>query len=66
MHLFSKHLPNEPDEVAVEFARENHVKFCGTNTSSDIQLEFRESDLSPGKTEVKQGKFAEFISPVKG
>ena len=28
-------------------------------------LEFRESDVSPGKTEVKQGKFVEFISPAK-
>ena len=25
--------------------------------------EFRESDVLPGKTEVKQGKFVEFISP---
>ena len=29
-------------------------------------LEFRKSDLSPGKTEVKQGKFVEFVSPAKG
>ena len=31
-----------------------------------VQLEFGESDVSPGKTEVKQGKFVEFISPAKG
>ena len=30
------------------------------------KVEFRESDVSPGKTEVKQGKFIEFISPAKG
>ena len=30
------------------------------------ELEFRELDVSPGKTEVKQGKFVEFISPAKG
>ena len=29
------------------------------------QIEFQESDVSPGKTEVKQGK-VEFISPAKG
>ena len=30
-----------------------------------LTLEFWESDVSPGKTEVKQGKFVEFISPAK-
>ena len=30
------------------------------------ELEFQELDVSPGKTEVKQGKFVEFISPAKG
>ena len=30
------------------------------------KLEFRESDVSPGKSEVKQGKSIEFISPVRG
>ena len=29
-----------------------------------FELEFRESDVSPGKTEVKQGKFVDI--PVKG
>ena len=29
-------------------------------------LEFRGADVSPGKTEVKQGKFVEFISPGVG
>ena len=38
--------------------------FMGDNSNS--KLEFRESDVSPGKTEVKQGKFIEFISPAKG
>ena len=31
-----------------------------------MELEFRELDVSPGKTEVKQGKFVESISPAKG
>ena len=30
-----------------------------------MKLEFQEEDVSPGKTEVKQGKFVEFISPAK-
>ena len=29
------------------------------------ELEFPESEISPGKTEVKQGKFMEFISPYE-
>ena len=29
-------------------------------------LEFKESDVSPGKFEVKQGKIIEFISPDQG
>ena len=29
-------------------------------------IEFRESDVSPGRTEVKQGKFVEYIFPTKG
>ena len=29
------------------------------------RLEFRESDVSPGQIEVKQGKFVEFISWAK-
>ena len=29
-------------------------------------LEFRESDVLPGKTEVKHGKFVEYIYPAKG
>ena len=28
-------------------------------------LEFRESDVLPGKTEVKHGKFVTFTSPAK-
>ena len=31
-----------------------------------MNLEYRESEVSPEKTQVKQGKFVEFISPVKG
>ena len=31
-----------------------------------IKLEFRESVVSLGKTEVKQDKFVEFISSAKG
>ena len=30
------------------------------------RLELRESDVWPGKTEVKQGKFVKFVFPVKG
>ena len=30
------------------------------------KIEFRESDVTPGKTEVKQGKFVQVISPAKG
>ena len=30
------------------------------------EQEFRELDMLPGKAEVKQGKFVEFISPAKG
>ena len=35
---------------------------------SDVKykLEFRESDVSPGKTEVEQGKFVKLISQAKG
>ena len=29
-------------------------------------IEFRESDVSPGRTEVKRGKFVEYIFPGKG
>ena len=29
------------------------------------KLEFRESDVLPGKTEVKEGKFVKFISLAK-
>ena len=36
-----------------------------THVRSSI-LEFRESDVTPGTTEIKQGKFVEFISPAKG
>ena len=34
-------------------------------STSFNKIEFRESDVSPGKTEVKQGKFVKFISPTK-
>ena len=29
-------------------------------------IEFRELDVSPGRTEVKQGKFVKYIFPAKG
>ena len=35
-------------------------------TRNFFKLDSRESDVSPGQTEVKQGKFVEFISRVKG
>ena len=34
--------------------------------SALYDIEFRELDVSPGRTEVKQGKFVEYISLVKG
>ena len=34
--------------------------------SALYDIEFRESDVSPGKTEVKQGIFVEYIFPAKG
>ena len=34
--------------------------------SALYDIEFRESDVSPGRTEVKQGKFVEYIFPTKG
>ena len=41
--------------VVVRITRHHHFK-----------LEFQEMAVSPGKTEVKQGKLVEFISPAKG
>ena len=50
-----------------------HTKFeIPTSNNKDMLqtrlflLEFREWDVSPGKTEVKQGKIVEFISPANG
>ena len=34
--------------------------------SALYDIEFRESDVSPGRTEVKQEKFVEYIFPAKG
>ena len=34
--------------------------------STLYDIEFQESDVSPGRTEVKQGKFVEYIFPEKG
>ena len=34
--------------------------------SSTKKLDFRESEVSPGQTEVKQGKFVDFFSCAKG
>ena len=39
---------------------------CQNTQKQNIKLEIRESDVSPGQTEVKQGKFVEFISRAKG
>ena len=38
----------------------------GNYSEFHYTLEFRESNVMPGKTEVKQGKFVKFISPAKG
>ena len=40
--------------------------FVKIKASDLYDIEFRESDVSPGRTEVKQGKFVEYIFPVKG
>ena len=37
-----------------------------TKASALYDIEFRESDVSPGRTEVKQGKFVEYIFSAKG
>ena len=42
------------------------MKIIKIKASTLYEIEFRESDVSPGKTEVKQGKFFEYISPAKG
>ena len=34
--------------------------------SALYDIEFRESDAAPGRTEVKQGKFVKYIFPAKG
>ena len=34
--------------------------------STLYDIEFRESDVTPGRTEVKQGKFVKYIFPAKG
>ena len=34
--------------------------------STLYDIEFRESDVSPGRTEVKQGNFVKYIFPGKG
>ena len=34
--------------------------------SALYDIEFQESDMSPGRTVVKQGKFVEYIFPAKG
>ena len=41
----------------------SHMKI---KASALYDIEFRESDVSPGRTEVKQGKFVEYIFPAKG
>ena len=53
------------------------AKYCNNGNKDSLQyglinitlfykLEFRDSDVSPGQTEVKQGKFVEFLSRTKG
>ena len=42
------------------------MKIINTKASALYELEFRESDVSPGETEVKQGQFVEYISLAKG
>ena len=50
-----------PGHIHLLFDFSQNTKFLRTQN----KLEFRESDVSPGKTEVKQGKFVEFVSRAK-
>ena len=56
---------NEIDELLQRLLIGNQK--CDTAVAWQVtQLEFRESDVSPGNTEIKQGKFVKLISPAKG
>ena len=44
----------------------SYMKIIKIKASALYEIEFRESDVLPGKTEVKQGKFVEYLSPAKG
>ena len=44
----------------------SYIKIIKIKSSSFYEIDFQESDVSPGKTEVKQDKFVEYISPAKG
>ena len=50
-----------PGHIHLLFDFSQNTKFL----TDQNKLEFRESDVSPGKTDVKQGKFVEFISRAK-
>ena len=42
------------------------MKIVKIKASALYEIEFREPDVSPGKTEIIQGAFVEYISPAKG
>ena len=48
----------DQQSVVVVFSDHTHLYF--------LKLEFRGSEVSPSKAEVKQGKFVECISPGEG
>ena len=54
--------------VPILICKRNWYQFytCRMNWLQFFTLEFRESDVSPGQTEVIQGKFVEFVSGAKG
>ena len=43
----------------------HNLQLTGLSLRHYIKLEFQESDVLPGKTEVKQGEFVKLISPGK-
>ena len=42
------------------------MKIIKIKASALYEIDFRESDVSPGRTEVKEGKFVSYIFPTKG
>ena len=49
----------------LEFLHQRTWEICIRLIADSKKLEFHESDVSPGQTEVKQSKFVKFISQMK-